>query len=113
MMLSGLLFATAVNAHLFSLTYLPVLYLTFLYLNHEYQNHSVHKGSAWFVAGAVLAGIFLFDPHSLAQAFGIFIQQTGGGAHNNFAEAFSLAQLPAMFDLHIIWFLRYSLDDEI
>ncbi len=108
MMLSGLLFSAAVNAHLFSLTYLPVLYLTFLYINHENQNHPVLRSSAWFVAGAVLGGIFLFDPHSPAQAFGIFIEQTAGGAHNNFAEAFSLAQLPAMFDLHImtaVWLL--------
>lgn len=108
MMLSGLLFSASVNAHFFSLAYLPVLYLTFLYLNHENQNHPVRQGLAWFVTGAVLGCVFLFDSHSLAQAFGNFIQQTAGGAHNNFAEAFSLAQLPSMFDLHImtaVWLL--------
>ena len=41
MMLSGLLFSASVNAHFFSLAYLPVLYLTFLYLNHENQNPPV------------------------------------------------------------------------
>ncbi len=108
MLLSGLLFSAAVNAHLFSLTYLPVLYLTFLYLNHENQNPPVLRGLAWFVTGAVLGGVFLFDPNSLTQAVGIFIEQTAGGAHNNFAEAFSLAQLPSMFYLHImtaVWLL--------
>lgn len=102
MVLAGAVFAASVNAHVFSLTYLPVLFFTFLYMNHVGHKHSVRLGSALFIAGVVLGAIIMFDGSNLSQGFGHLIQQTTGGSHNNFAEALSLAQLPSAFYLHIL-----------
>ncbi len=112
MIFAGTMFAAAVNAHAFSLTYLPVLFFTFLYMNHVRHKHSVRRGSAFFVAGVVLGAIFMFDGSGLAQGFGNLMQQMMGGPHDDFAEALSLAQLPSTSYLHMmtaLWLLSAAL----
>lgn len=94
MMLAGGLYAVSVSGHVFAVTYLPILFLTHLYLNHDKDKQTVWRDSALFVAGFVLAGIFLFDWQSLTQAV--------GSSHDIYAETVSLEQLPSLTYLHIM-----------
>ena len=94
MVLAGGLYALSVSDHVFALTYLPILFLTYLYVNHDKDKHTVWLGSALFIAGLLLGGVFLFDGQSMSQAV--------GGSQVSFTEAVSLEQLPSLTYLHIM-----------